>query len=614
MSIKNSSKVLIRGKPTLNNVRGNQINHTKTIITNVVSGAKERDEYEEFEYVKRGHIVTIKDVHSQELEDRELVSQGNGTRVSGRLLRKTKRRICTVELHSDRLSSQTRKFTAFIYEDDDARSFWEDDFREFSRNRTTDSLQLFGVNRSEIPILIFHHELVPLGHFYKSSFWGDIYLAYLSRNKQSAPVFLWMNTAGSLCHGPKGPAWRRSFSSARETISEVPSSREMLESDASFRFLSKFKSKALNDYVLGWAQRQWEYIQPNDLLPTTAGDLSSEDRHRFDWRAEYPYLEHVWQDTDCRFPVDIPGSIRFDTVYSPTRGAVARSPQINGQWMLWQTRTSGFNSGCSGNDVLLINRLTRFKLEASTDIFSHFSSLTWCKFEAKESTLNLEFRFEWYDFERGWISQVPHFSNALQLSGNEERFFTIQPPSLGLRMLQSPRQYDGLGAFFRLCDAKKPPLIYLFVHPPPICISEFKHWLEGNIPTHFWSLDETGQSQMSEDELEEWGIPKFEPRLSPIDPDDSLARATLLHCLPPHICRALRDWQIAQGYDPSTADYARYMGYPEYEIVNEPWPGQAKTPESHQAEDQEDETEKEAVHESTWWEAIPGSGISAFGF
>jgi hypothetical protein len=85
--------------------------------------------------VKRGHDVTIKEIHSEELEEWEWEQRGEGYRVAERLLRKTKRRICAIELHSDRLSSQTHKFTAFIYEDDDARSFWEDDFREFSRSR-----------------------------------------------------------------------------------------------------------------------------------------------------------------------------------------------------------------------------------------------------------------------------------------------------------------------------------------------------------------------------------------------------------------------------------------------------------------------------------------------
>ncbi|KAK7023485.1 hypothetical protein VNI00_013111 [Paramarasmius palmivorus] len=497
MSIKSSSKVSIRGKATLNSVRGNQINHTKTIIISRATKRSKRDEYDEFEYVKRGDIVTVKDIHSKELEVREWEPQGDGFLVAGRLLRKTKRRICAIELHSDRPSSQTQKFTAFIYEDDDARSFWEDDFREFSRNRNTGSLQLFGVNRSEIPMLIFHH--------------------------------------GTLCDGPEGPMFGRSFTSARETII-VPSSREMLESDASFRFLSKFKSKALNEYVLDLAQQQWEYIHLDDLLPNVAGDLPSEDRQRFDWRAEYPYLEHVWRDTDCHFPLDIIGSLRFDTIYSPTRGAVARLAQVDRPWTFWETHTD-------------------------------------------ESSIG--------------------------------RYVSIEIPSPGLRISRISRQYDGLAAFFRLCDAEAPPPIHLVLYPPPMCISELKRWLDGDIPTHFWFCDETGQ--MSEDELEEWGIPELVPCLSPTFQHDFCKLASL-RSLPPHICKAIRDWQIVQGYDPSTADYARYMGYPEYETVNEPWPRQAEASDSHQAEDQEEEKEEAPIYESTWWEAIPGSGISAFGF
>ncbi|KAK7020750.1 hypothetical protein VNI00_017605 [Paramarasmius palmivorus] len=610
MSIRNSSKVSIRGKPTLNNVRGNQINHTKTIIANVVSEVTERDEYDEFEYVKRGHIVTIKDVHSEELRDWERVPQGDGFWVSGRLLRKTKRRICTVELHSDQ-----SKFTAFIYEDNDARSFWEDDFRKFSRNRTTDSLQLFGLNRSEIPMLI---ELVPLAHFYKFSIWNDIFLMHLLSNKQSDEEHLWLDSTGTLCDGPPGP--RRSRGDLTQPRGDpilVPSTKHMLEGDTSFRFFAEFGLQSLDGLILEWALRQFETctssntIYPN-LLPTMG--VSSKE-----WRTEYPFLGDLWLGTDYEFSVDIIGGLCFDTIYHPTKGAVARLPQDHGppKWgqgwdqswnRLWMGAEEGdrakepewFRSFLSW-EFYIMNGLTRFKLASSKTFYIYIQGRTPEK------------------FRRGWMLQVPKFGDTLRMAGNvDEEIFcfnalsvTVESPSLELIVSQTSRQYDGLAAFFRLCDGKKPPPIYLFLYPPPGCVSEVKQWLDGDIPSHFWSLDETGQSQMSEDECEEWGIPNLTP--SPAKMPLCNIGPMLLYS-PPHICEALRDWQTARGYDPSTADYARYMGYPEYEIVNEPWPGQAKTPESHQTEDQAEENEKGCVHKSTWWEAIPGSGISAFGF
>ncbi|KAK7045526.1 hypothetical protein VNI00_007358 [Paramarasmius palmivorus] len=86
-------------------------------------------------------------------------------------------------------------------------------------------------------------------------------------------------------------------------------------------------------------------------------------------------------------------------------------------------------------------------------------------------------------------------------------------------------------------------------------MSEVVSWSEGQ--THFWSLDENGQSEMTEDELEQWGVPKLAP-LTPffrvISWDSS-------------IYTTLYDWQIACGFDPNTADFARHLGYPELEIL-----------------------------------------------
>ena len=88
-----------------------------------------------------------------------------------------------------------------------------------------------------------------------------------------------------------------------------------------------------------------------------------------------------------------------------------------------------------------------------------------------------------------------------------------------------------------------------------MAISELVSWTEGC--TYFWSLDENGQSEMTEEEVEQWGVPILTPRTSYIN----------LISWPSSIYTTLYDWQVACGFDPTTADFARHIGEPELEIL-----------------------------------------------
>jgi hypothetical protein len=121
----------------------------------------------------------------------------------------------------------------------------------------------------------------------------------------------------------------------------------------------------------------------------------------------------------------------------------------------------------------------------------------------------------------------------------------------------TPREYNGLACFFKLCDGEIPPPIYLFLYPPPMTTSELISWSEGR--THFWSLDENGQFEMTEDELEQWDVPRLAPVL--------LTPSIRLRSWSSSIYTTLYDWQVACGFDPTTADFARHLDLPELEIL-----------------------------------------------
>ncbi|ESK81712.1 hypothetical protein Moror_15827 [Moniliophthora roreri MCA 2997] len=115
-----SSQFSVKGENTFNHVHGDQ-----TII-NLNTQEVKRTEYDEFEYVKRGHVISIQELGFINTADWNWNWQGR--HLVGR--HKARKTIWTVEL-VDRKS----KYTTMIYEGEDAESVWEADFRRFSRNK-----------------------------------------------------------------------------------------------------------------------------------------------------------------------------------------------------------------------------------------------------------------------------------------------------------------------------------------------------------------------------------------------------------------------------------------------------------------------------------------------
>ncbi|EEB95173.1 hypothetical protein MPER_05901 [Moniliophthora perniciosa FA553] len=109
-------------------------------------------------------------------------------------------------------------------------------------------------------------------------------------------------------------------------------------------------------------------------------------------------------------------------------------------------------------------------------------------------------------------------------------------------------------------------------------VSELVPWFEGHF--YFWSFDETGQSLMSEEECERWGLPVLTISMP------CGFNFVQLRSWPTHIYTALQDWQKVRGFDPATSDWAQELGHLEFEILDKKANG-------------------------SWWEAILGSGITA---
>ncbi|KAI3619287.1 hypothetical protein WG66_012763 [Moniliophthora roreri] len=326
------SSFTCRGKNTFTNVRGNQVNgnvYTSTVNFNTGPAAAKRTERDEFQYVRRGDMIATKEIHSKELSEWDWELQ-NGEFV-GRYKSST-RKICTIEI-IDRQS----KYTAMIYEGKDAQDFLEKDFQLFSRNKKPGSFQLFGINQSAIPALIFHYELIPCAHFFnRKSMWMNVYIRHLTTNMDCFRDNIWMNTAGGvLFSGPDGPPAPVPRSDAVMSI-VVPTTVDMLKDDTCFRFFINFGS-SVDDSVLKCARWNSEYTYLDNLFPATAEDYQSEDSDHPNWSSvTHHYLRRLWRNPPDHLPMSVIGGLRFDTVYSLSMDAVARWPPGAGSLWEWE--------------------------------------------------------------------------------------------------------------------------------------------------------------------------------------------------------------------------------------------------------------------------------------
>ncbi|ESK89812.1 hypothetical protein Moror_16797 [Moniliophthora roreri MCA 2997] len=177
MEITNTRDVAISGNATLSVVRRDQYN--QTINAQVVhigrsqramgkQEQKKRDsdpEYKQYREIIRGDIYKVEEL-VENIWDCEW--KDDGLHVWS----------CRRTVHQARLYGDGKVFTAFSYHGADALKAWKKDFVKYSRTNDPAILfQLFGINRSKVPALLFYDDWLPLGHlFWKKSFWERFYL------------------------------------------------------------------------------------------------------------------------------------------------------------------------------------------------------------------------------------------------------------------------------------------------------------------------------------------------------------------------------------------------------------------------------------------------------
>ncbi|KAK7062770.1 hypothetical protein VNI00_000259 [Paramarasmius palmivorus] len=296
---------------------------------------------------------------------------------------------------------------------------------------------------------------------------------------------------------------------------EVPSALEMFQDDTCARFFVNKLGNGMEQLLLRIA---WDNLHQSNIEAFFT-DSGAEAKRR--WQPDY--LKWRWQNQLCHLPDEV-ASLRFSTLYSRSIGAVAMWPD-SGLVYSWRNVTSNLVE----RTAILSNGLTRFTLQSSDDP------------ALRDSELVIENDI-YMLMAQAWFLQSSRICNA---TVDEDTIVTIA-------MLLSLR--GTIEGWCPALDESVPP-IFLFVYPPPMTVAEYGLWDE--VPPYFWSFDETGQYQMSEDEHKLWGLPVLKPKKSGIR----------VQSWPAHVYKSLRAWQTARGFDPTTSYWAQTLGYPELTIV-----------------------------------------------
>uniref|UniRef100_A0A0W0G4M6 Uncharacterized protein n=1 Tax=Moniliophthora roreri TaxID=221103 RepID=A0A0W0G4M6_MONRR len=317
MSLSNLTNVSISGRAQIQNVEGDQCNdyrttieaqtvhvHGKAVLKEIRDEKDNNDdgEYNQFHQLIRGDLCNIKEIYRDSALIAELQNDGRGW-----LKRPEIRR--TVQLHTSKVRGEKGRFTVISYHGKDAQKAWRQDFRDYSQNQNPYRFQIFGINRSQVPALIFYDEMIPFANVFKEES-PLMNLCTIILREQLGCSFrrLWVDSKkGRVCSGPEGPYFKAPPRYSA-TVSAIPLTLEMFKEDIFARFLGQEGDSDMDIVML--------YL--TDILC---------------WESHFSIVNlnelHVELHSSCghgvhSFSPDLLRSLRFDTVYSASLEPIAR--------------------------------------------------------------------------------------------------------------------------------------------------------------------------------------------------------------------------------------------------------------------------------------------------
>ncbi|KAK1224761.1 hypothetical protein PQX77_012321 [Marasmius sp. AFHP31] len=203
-------------------------------------------------HVKGNQIVQRKEKERTEFDDYRNVKSGDFYRLEE--ICAVKRWRYNTDIYTVEVIGTEGRFTSMTYSGPDARRAFKEDFRKFSRARSSkSSAQVFAVDVGTVPSLLFWHGLLPISHFRTNLGWlCGLYVYNLRRKLNCKEEELWVDSGrGVFCQGPEGPWSEIWWMNEDLDVEELPLTAEMLQEDVFVRFLASLKSREADRLFLG---------------------------------------------------------------------------------------------------------------------------------------------------------------------------------------------------------------------------------------------------------------------------------------------------------------------------------------------------------------------------
>ncbi|KAG7087973.1 hypothetical protein E1B28_012013 [Marasmius oreades] len=427
---------------------------------------------------------------------------------------------------------ESSPFLCVAYTGSDAHKVFKQDCLAFSGIRNAHVMQLRGFNDSDIPMVIFHEELIPVHHVLQrhreSSLALRCYFA-LQASIAKKSMYGWYQTEvdrlycanvwiqprnGRISFGPQGPPPEYFFTAYADSHLESCSAIPVLPSDM-------YNTTCLLKYLLNYASDEF-------LLDCL--DLA--------YMVDLPYQEKVY----------IP---RNDHVWLCSSGRPIANFQSGSSWIPWAWQSPFVKDHFQ--PITLEDGRTRLSIKSIAHQQAH------------EILISFEYemgpKHPYRSRYMRWFSQSCSIFSAMNIPRHEWSDCTLfDLISLMLRI--DPKTLDHKGDTEFIASDRVPNHLetqsYLFVLPPPQAVDNSPDvitWISGK-DLYYWSSDPDGQTIMPESQRVRLGLPSFVPRAQGV-----------YHAWGTDTYDLIRAWQEAKGFDPSTTDFARSLGHPIMEPV-----------------------------------------------
>ncbi|KAI3615570.1 hypothetical protein WG66_011807 [Moniliophthora roreri] len=520
----------------INNVQGDQYNDNSQTVVNaqvvyvqgeaVVEGVvsdDDEEEYHQFRNYIRGDLYSIKEVY-RDTGDLKEVQFSERER---KLVRTRARR--TVQ--TSEVRGEEKLLTVVSYHGEEALTAWRRDFKRYSQTRSPNMVQLFGINRSKIPSLIFYDEMIPFaqaGKDKKEMTWMQMYIHMLERRLNCNASRLWIDCrSGCIRSGldVQGFLVRKIMRVVWQHIPEVPFTVEMLNENTFTRYLCENGSST------------------RDMAVLTSICYNRSRAHIIAFLDPEAALRRLRVDDAGIFSPDFSlEDLRFDTVYSNALEPIARL-QEGMHAIKWFNYTS-----CFVEDTVVESGMTRLRFTRPLQTIG----------DDEFFRLLVPGR----EVEKAWLAQHHGVLTAIREAGvmcTTQHLLTFKTeisPWLVVNEATEGRfphlsESDTLSGASPVDPLSEP--IYLFLPPPPLTLARLKSW------SSYWSRDKDGERRLSKDECLRLCLPRFSRTPWPVKPE--------LVSWPQSNYDEMYRYQLARGFDPKSTQFAESLGLPIWEPI-----------------------------------------------